>query len=123
MLTTQKNILVIDDEKLVRDFLCTVLEKAGYTVSCAENGNRGLQLLKKDHFDIVITDMVMPDREGIETIGEISSFYPAIKIVAMSGAPYSKTFLQAAGCLGAICTIQKPFMSNEILDMLGGCCD
>jgi len=108
-------VLVIDDEEAIREFLRFVLERTGYIVVEAENGDKGLRLCSHFHIDIMITDLVMPGKEGLETIRTIKERHDGLKIVAMSGAVNSETYLKVAQGLGAHQTLQKPFSKNQLI--------
>ena len=108
-------ILVIDDEDMVRRVVCRTLQTAGHEVDCACDGDEGLRMLAEGEYDLVVTDLIMPNKEGIETIAEIRKTRPNIPVIAMSGywgAPY----LEAAGKLGAVKLLCKPFERQELLD-------
>ena len=112
-------ILIMDDDNQFRGMLRIMLENAGYKdIVEAENGHIGMKLIRKDHFDLVITDIIMPDKEGIETIMEIRKDFPAIKIIAMSGGGKigADSYLVMAGHLGAGRTLAKPFKQSELVD-------
>jgi CheY-like chemotaxis protein len=111
-------ILIIDDEEPVRKVLCRLLEDAGYEVVQAESGQQGIQLCRRAPVDLVITDIVMPDGEGLETIRKLRQSYPSLKIFAMSGAGIAMQLdvLNIAGTFGAVRTFEKPFRMSEILD-------
>jgi len=110
-------ILVIEDDELIRDLLKQLLERDGYTVTTAHNGKVGLKLFRDNPADLVITDLIMPEKEGIETIRELIRDYPDVKIIAISGggtiAPFE--YLSIAERLGVKKTIPKPFKTEEIL--------
>ncbi len=110
-------ILVIDDEESIRSVLCSLLEGAGYEVMEAQNGRAGIQQCRRVPVDLVITDIIMPEGEGLETIRELRRLYPGLKIFAMSGARISKQLdiLNIAATFGAIRTFDKPF---ELMEML-----
>ena len=110
-------ILIIDDDPQFRKTLFAILTKANYDVLQAENGNEELRVLSTNACDLVISDIFMPEKEGIETITEIRADYPDMKIIAISGGmPFSSTdFLGIAEKLGADITIQKPFEREVIL--------
>jgi DNA-binding NarL/FixJ family response regulator len=111
-------ILIIDDDKPFRIMLRIMLENAGYKdITEAENGYIGMKLIRKSHFDLVITDIIMPDKEGIETIMEIKKDFPATKIIAMSGGGKigADSYLVMAKHLGADKTMAKPFLQSEII--------
>lgn len=103
----QATILVVDDEEPVRTFVCEVLAGDGYTVLQAENGTQALERVDSASVDLVITDLVMPEKEGIETILELRKSHPALDVVAMSGA-FSGEYLSTARLLGAHATLAKP---------------
>lgn len=110
-------ILVIDDDELILMACRNLFKKEGFTVLEASNGNAGLDLYKQERPDIVITDMLMPDKEGLETITDIRTFDPASKIIAMSsgGTTQNMSFLQLAKKIGADYVLKKPFKPAEIL--------
>lgn len=104
-------ILVIDDDADVRKVLCDNLGECGHDVIGAENGYKGLEILRGSwRPDIVITDIIMPDKEGLEVILEIRTQYPDMRIIAISGGGRTKTadFLSIARKLGADRVIPKP---------------
>jgi YesN/AraC family two-component response regulator len=112
-------ILIIDDDDQLRTMLRTMLEKVGYNdIEEAASGNMGMKLFRQDPFDVVITDIIMPDKEGIEMITELRRDYPQIKIIAMSGGgsvgPHG--YLEMAKYLGAGRTLAKPFKQSDIID-------
>ena len=112
--TSNKNtILVIDDDDLVREYLTDLLEKQDYKVISAEMGNEGLDLFVDHNPDLVITDLIMPEKEGIETISAIRNFNQDIPIIAISG--FSDDYLRAAKRLGANEAFRKPLDSAEFL--------
>jgi len=119
-------ILVIDDDKLVRSMVCGTLRKANHEVLEAGNGNEGVQKAQDETPDLVITDMLMPDKEGIETIIEIKAINESIKIIAISGGGNTKNmvFLEMAQKIGADHALSKPFKPNDLLGaintLLGG---
>jgi len=112
-------ILVIDDETQVRTVLLKSLEREGYQVMDAPNGKVGMELIQEEPFDLVITDIVMPEKEGIETIGDLRHYFPETKIIAISGGGRNlkaNNVLHTAEILGAHCTLSKPFEIEEFLD-------
>lgn len=115
MATDKGKILIIDDEQPIRDYLSCVLENAGYEVCQAENGREGMKILDEKSVDLLITDLVMPEREGLETISGLAAQRPELKIIAMSGAVSSTAYLKIANSLGAQATIEKPFSRQEAL--------
>lgn len=115
------SILVIDDETEVRYAIRAVLEDNGHTVAEANTGTAGIAQLKSEPYDLVICDIIMPDKEGIETIVEMREMRPAQKIVAMSGGGRIKKedYLAVAASVGATHTISKPFDAETLLEMVG----
>ncbi len=112
-------ILVIDDEPQVRTVLLKSLERDGYQVMDAPNGKVGMELFQEEPFDLVITDIVMPEKEGIETIGELRHYFPETKIIAISGGGQSLNadyVLRTAEALGVHCTLFKPFAIEKFLN-------
>ena len=112
-------ILIIDDDDQFRAMVRTMLEKAGYNdIEEAANGNIGMKLFRQHPSDLVITDIVMPDKEGIEMIIELTRDYSRIKIIAMSGGgrigPHG--YLEMAKHLGASRALAKPFKHSDLID-------
>jgi CheY-like chemotaxis protein len=127
-----KTVLIIDDEEAVRGALKRVLERAGYTVRLAASGPEGLQALRAQLADIVITDIVMPKVHGVETIKAIVHEFPQIRVVAISGggnfgiseykpnAITTTAFLTAAQSAGAHAVLTKPFETRDVLQAING---
>lgn len=116
-------ILVIDDEELVRMTLRQMLEAGGHDVLEAENGRQGVALEAEHSVDLVVTDIIMPDQEGIETIVQLRRKNPALKIVAISGGGRMKNmdFLKIAANVGADATLTKPFSTQELTEVVSRC--
>lgn|SRR5512146_1688738 len=113
-------ILVIDDDAAVRRVLVRSLAGAGHEIVEAENGSSGLARFREHAPELVITDIVMPQTEGIETIREIRRAAPHVKILAISGSspPNSVFYLDMAGKLGADVTLMKPIRPAELRDVV-----
>lgn len=113
-------ILLIDDDDLVRDMLRTTLVEAGHEVIGAKNGDEGLTVLEGQPVQLVITDILMPEKEGVETIIEIRKKQPNLAIVAISGGGRSKNFspLKIARRAGANFVLPKPFEPDDLLDLV-----
>lgn len=111
-------ILVIDDEQYILLMLKKMLERAGYDVDIAINGEEGLRYYYKYPADLIITDIVMPEKEGLETIRELKSHNPNVKIIAISGGGRvdSKEYLESARLFGATKVFSKPFNQGEIVE-------
>ena len=116
-------ILVIDDDEIMNDMVIQMLSKAGYDAEGAKDGNSGLELLESKPFDLIITDIVMPDKEGLETIFEIRSKNKTIPIIAISGGGKisPEQYLHMAQQLGADYTFQKPFNKEPFLAAVREC--
>lgn len=108
-------VLVIDDEVEIREYLRFILERGGYRVIEAADGNQGLEAFRRHRVDLVITDLVMPNREGVETITELRARHEGVRIVAMSGATCGDTYLDLVKSLGVRTTLRKPFDRQEVL--------
>jgi CheY-like chemotaxis protein len=114
-------ILVIEDEEDIRQMICDILEDDGYSTVQASNGNEGLMILRKTpEFSIIITDLLMPEKEGIETISELRKDFPWIKILAISGGGICipESYLNLAKAMGADATLCKPFGRSELLSVI-----
>jgi YesN/AraC family two-component response regulator len=116
-------ILLVDDEALVVDTLSSALESKGHTIVTAANGLEGLKRFAEGGFDLVITDIIMPDKEGIGMIMEMRSVMPAAKIIAISGGGRTGNVevLKMAGELGAMTTVKKPIRLAELISVVDGC--
>ncbi len=116
-------ILVIDDDSDYRTMICDMLELAGYNVIEAEDGDVGVRLYRKQKPDLTITDLIMPNKEGIELVMELTREFPDAKIIAISGggkiAP--DVFLEAAKELGAKSFLRKPFKRKELIAAVEKC--
>jgi CheY-like chemotaxis protein len=109
-------ILVIEDDDMMRDVVTTALTLAGHIVFAAANGAEGVKQFRHEPADLVITDMVMPGRDGIETVIALRKEYDDVPIIAMSGlSSHSPTYLQLAERLGARRTLAKPFPVSYLL--------
>ena len=114
----RKRILVIDDEPTALDLLRRILEMNGYEVLSAVNGQKGVELFQQYPCDLVITDMVMPIKDGLQTILDLRSIAPALPIIAISGggAISKERYLAVAGYLDNVQTIAKPFAIEDITE-------
>lgn len=116
-------ILVMDDEELARFTLREILEADGHEVTEAENGKEGVAYQKANAFDLIVTDIIMPEKEGVETIIELKRDYPDLKIIAISGGGRTRNldFLTLAEQYGAERVLAKPFSEDELLECVNGC--
>lgn len=114
------SILVIDDDAQLRGFLREVLDQEGFEVLEADNGTVGCAMFERHRPDLVLTDIVMPEKEGMELIMELRRSHPELPIIAMSGgnAGFSGSYLAAAGKLGADATLAKPFTASHLLSAI-----
>ena len=114
-----RRILVIDDDAQFRSYVVKLLVRRGFEVTEADSGTKALDLMKSATFDAILTDILMPDMEGIETIRRLNADIGTCKIIAMSGGGSGPVdYLRYAERLGAAATLRKPFAPNEILDVL-----
>lgn len=108
-------ILVIDDQEPIRALLREILEGAGHEVLEASNGRLGLDLYRKRAADLVITDIDMPEMNGLDMMLELTRNFFNVKVIAMSGGLASKSVLDVAKLLGARQTFHKPFAMEQLL--------
>ncbi len=125
-----RRVLVIDDEPAIRYTLTRVLEKAGFRVTTAEGGAVGLETLRASDFDVVITDIMMPQMHGVDAISAIVREFARIRIIAISGggnfgvtkykpdALTTSAYLAAAKRAGAHALLTKPFRTAELLQTI-----
>lgn len=112
------NILVIDDDVQILWVIRRILEKEGHKVISAPDGEKGMQLYQNAPYDLLITDMIMPNKSGINLISDILHDYPEAKIIAISGggAIEAERYLQIAQSLGVVRTLTKPFSMQELTE-------
>jgi DNA-binding NtrC family response regulator len=111
-------ILIIDDEPSIIEVLRKILQFEGYDVATAANGEEGLELFRQTPCDLVITDMVMPAKDGLQTILDLRKEKPDLPVIAMSGggAISKERYLAVAGYLDRVITIAKPFSVGAIAE-------
>jgi DNA-binding response OmpR family regulator len=121
-------VIIIDDEKDIRIVLKEVLERAGFEVEVASNSNDGMNLLRENGADLVVTDIIMPGKDGVQTVNEIRAEFPGTKVIVISGggnvAPMeyepaaikTSAYLASASVAGADLTLTKPFDRQELVD-------
>ncbi len=112
-----KRVLFVDDDAQVVMFASEVLRDAGYDVLVGEDGNVALSIAEKEPLDLVITDLVMREREGLETMMKLKTSHPDLPVVAISGA-FGGHFLRSASLLGARATLAKPFSGEDLLNVV-----
>ena len=113
-------ILIIEDDEQSRKALRTVLEQDGYQVTEASNGKEGITAYRSSPADIIITDIVMPKKDGIETIVDLKIEFPNVKIIAISGGGRfgARPYLEIAESFGADCILKKPLTKKELLESI-----
>lgn len=116
-------ILVVDDEELARFTIREILESAEHEVTEAFNGIEAISRQKEQPFDLVITDIIMPEKEGVETIIELRKDFPDLKIIGISGGGRTRNmdFLELAKQFGAERILAKPFTADELLENVDAC--
>jgi len=117
------NILVADDDPSIRHLYKLILDREGHTVFLAQDGVEALSQAQQHDINVLITDIIMPKKEGIETIVEIREVNPEIKIIAISGGGRkgNQDFLRMAEMVGANYTLAKPFEPHDLLNVLKTC--
>ena len=118
--TSVPRVLLVDDDELLREALHQILVRAGYDVHDASNGKVAVREYCRQRCDVVIMDIVMPDKEGLGTIRELRRVDPDVKIIAISGGGLGKAgdYLGIAKMLGAMRTLAKPFVPEALLAMI-----
>ncbi len=111
-------ILLIDDEAPVRQLFSRILKEAGYQVAEAASGREGVQRLREESFDLVVTDILMPDMDGLELTRVIRQDFPKVKIVVVSSARQDMDYCNVARFLGAHATLAKPVPAQLLLDTI-----
>jgi YesN/AraC family two-component response regulator len=112
-----KRLMIIDDDYFVRDMLERLIRKAGFDVEIAEHGVEALKMHRRNPVDLVITDILMPEKEGLETITEFRRSSPGVKVIAISGGGRigPANYLKMAKLLGADRTFAKPVDTSQLL--------
>lgn len=111
-------ILVVEDDKLVHEMLDSILSQQGHIIDSAYNGDEAMTKIKNDKFDLLITDILMPEKEGIEVIQEVKELDPLLKIIAISSGGHAgfTSFLRIAETFGADASLEKPFTAEQLLN-------
>ena len=108
-------ILVIEDQNTIRTLLRLTLEDVGHEVLEAANGRLGLALFRERAVDLVVTDIAMPEMNGLQLMLELTKSFINVKVIAMSGCPEGEQGLNKATLLGVRQTFQKPFKMEQLL--------
>ena len=113
-----KQILIIDDEPQIRSMLKKMLEQEGFDIIVASDGKEGMKLFEKDPVDLVITEIIMPEKDGIEVILALRKDYPDVPIFAISGGGRKPPdgYLKMAKLSGAQAIFEKPIEKEELFD-------
>jgi len=111
-------VLVIDDDLDTRMLLEETLKSAGHEVVLASDGKQGVAIYRTKPADIVITDIYMPGKGGLETIIELRQSYPEVPIIALSGTGAARAMLSIAQKFGAVAVLQKPFAAQDLITTL-----
>jgi len=113
-------ILVVDDQESVRRLIVTILERAGYSTVEAKNAREAVALFSTHHLDLILTDIFMPEGDGLEIINEMRRLKSGVRVIVVSGglSGASVDFLQMAHDLGATAVLSKPFREKELLDVV-----
>lgn len=116
---TKTRVLIVDDDEELRAGLRRHLERARYEVFEAPGGAEALQLFTANPADVVIVDMLMPGKDGMETILDLLDAHPKLKVIAMTGAETGRpSWLSSAELLGAAVTLQKPFDPESLISVI-----
>ncbi len=110
-------ILIIDDDPTIRAYVRAILEEDGHRVDEATDGNSGLESFRAGHFDLIFTDILMPLKDGVEVIMELTESFPGVRIIAMSGGGrgLDASFnLDMAKDFGALQVLAKPFSPEDV---------
>lgn len=115
--SVMRTILVIDDDPIMRETIRDILQVEEYNVVLASNGKEGMAHLEVLEIDMILTDVLMPEKDGIEVIMEAKRKYPNIKILAISGGGFisARNYLKMARDLGANASVMKPFDIDDLL--------
>lgn len=114
-------ILIVDDDVDIRTFIATALRGAGHHVMEASDGREGLRILGSQPLQLVITDLLMPEMDGLELLRTLRKTFPTLPAIAVSGgSPHSSIYLSTANHLGAVRILHKPFLLTSLLEAVEG---
>jgi len=124
-MTTTKSIMVVEDDDVLRGVVCRSLGASGYRVSEAAGGRQALSLLSADTPDLLITDIMMHDGDGIELVPEVRRAFPNVIVLVVSGRRFLGTLdlLRLSSSLGAHATLEKPFDIDHLHEVVAGLLD
>lgn len=111
-------VLLIDDETLSRELCESILSRHGFDVISVGDGRLGLEILQEEDVDILLTDIIMPEMEGMEVIIKATEIKPSLPIVAISGNSIGQNYLETALRLGASAVLRKPFDRDDLLSVI-----
>lgn len=113
-------ILIVEDEATLRSLMRDALENEGHEISEACDGDQGVKLFKEHEHDLLITDILMPKKEGLETILELTDQYPDVKIIAISGGGIGlgDDLLEISMDFGAKQALRKPFTMKHLVEVV-----
>lgn len=119
--TRQRRLLIVDDDSAVRSVVKHVAHAGGFAVTIAGNGREAMEHIERGTFDVIVTDLYMPEKDGLELIRHLRHVHPAPVIIAMSGGgKYGVSSLRVAGLLGAAHVLPKPFEVARLIELLRG---
>ena len=123
MSTDSTRILVVDDEEDILSIARLLLEKAGFVVDCVGGGDEAVKHIEQHGYDLVITDMLMPEMDGVDLINSVRRMNPEQRILAMSGGGHAprESYLQIASMYGVNGVLAKPFNRQQLLKAITDC--
>lgn len=113
-----RSVLVVDPNSELRSFVSAILMRAGLAVRQTADVRLAAELLRREAADVLLTDLAMPNRHGRETLEALRREFPALEIIAISGAPHAAGYLRLAATLDAPRTVARPFMSRDLMQLL-----
>jgi DNA-binding NtrC family response regulator len=119
-----KKVLIVDDEEMIRNLLTKMLSREGISTRCAEDGSKAIELLEENEFDLIISDLIMPKKEGLEVIMYLKKHNISTPLIVMSGGAKLGTedvYLTMAKRHGSKYTFQKPFDYESFLSAVKDC--
>lgn len=113
-------VIIVEDDSLYRNLIEKIMSKNGHEVHAYANGDEAIKAIRSSHFDLLVTDMVMPGTEGIELIAEIKGCCPTVKVLAVSGGGNvgRSTYLSLAKTHGADAILEKPFSPDQLYEKI-----